>query len=181
MSAYIMAAVSRRGCPDCRCDCRCITQFAAFATHPRRWGYCLLFMGRLWQGRHNSRTPCETCVPGFPPSPWEAVRKSHYSPYRSMRTGCCPGLQGLYVDRSTSLSIWSPFHRLASWRRTLSRCCMVFVPAIPCIQFSKYNERHEVRALHLTQGNSRFLNSENCRTPIVHSLFTIFSMISKQA
>ena len=122
-----------------------------------------------------------TYAAGFPPSPWEAVRKSHYSPYRSMRTGRCPGLQGFYVDRSASLSIWSPFHKLASWRRTLSRCCMVFVPAIPCIQFSKYNERHEVRALHLTQGNSRFLNSENCRTPIVHSLFTIFSMISKQA
>ena len=79
-----------------------------------------------------------TYAAGFPPSPWEAVSKSHYSPYRSMRTGRCPGLQGLYVDRSASLSIWSPFHKLVSWRRTLSRCCMVFVPAIPYIQFSKY-------------------------------------------
>ena len=54
-----------------------------------------------------------TYAAGFPPSPWEAVRKSHYSPYRSMRTGCCPGLQGLYVDRSASLSHFPPF---TSWR-----------------------------------------------------------------
>ena len=51
--------------------------------------------GRRWLGCHNSRTPSETCAPGFPPSPWEAVRKYHYSPYRSMRTGCRSSLQGL--------------------------------------------------------------------------------------
>ena len=114
MSAYIERRFPGVTVPIVDINCRCFTsQFAAFATHPRRWGYCLLFMGRLWQGRHNSRTPCETCVPGFPPSPWEAVRKSHYSPYRSMRTGRCPGLQGFYVDRSASLSHFPPF---TSWR-----------------------------------------------------------------
>lgn len=110
MSAYIERRFPGVAVPIVDINCRCFTsQFAAFATHPRRWGYCLLFMGRLWQGRHNSRTPCETCVPGFPPSPWEAVRKYHCAPCRSMRPGCRSSLQGICADRSDSLSYVPPF------------------------------------------------------------------------
>ena len=60
-------------------------------TSPARGGIA----GRRWRGCHNSAAPFGTCAAGFPPSLQEAVRKYHYPPYRSMRTGCHSGLQGL--------------------------------------------------------------------------------------
>ena len=91
---------------------------------PGEWGYCLLFMGRCWHSCHNSKAPSETCAPGFPPSPWEAVRKYHCAPCRSWRPGCRSSLQGICVDRSDSLSHVPPFtscrpgdapHSAAAW------------------------------------------------------------------
>ena len=183
MSAYIERRFPGVAVPIVDINCRCFTsQFAAFATHPRRWGYCLLFMGRLWQGRHNSRTPCETCVPGFPPSPWEAVRKSHYSPYRSMRTGRCSGLQGLkrrslgqlvhLIPLSQTVVLAARPMPLLYGFRTRNTVCSVF----------KVPREARSPRLSLSVQKRLFFQSGMVSKKIVHRLFTIvFSALLRQA
>ncbi len=123
---------------------------------PGEWGYCLLFMGRCWRSRHNSTAPFRTCAAGFPPSPWEAVRKSHYSPYRSMRTGRCPGLQGFYVDRSASLSHFPPFSSWCPGGAPYSAAAWFSYPQYRVFNFQSTTRGTRERAFHLTQEKGLF-------------------------
>ena len=104
---------------------------------PGEWGYCLFSWVAFGKAVITPEHRPKRAPQGSPASLWEAVRKSHYSPlqvnaYRSLLRFT----RAYTLIARPVLFIWSPFHKLASRRRTLSRCCMVFVPAIPYIQFS---------------------------------------------
>ena len=79
---------------------------------PGEWGYCLFSWVAFGKAVITPQRRANRAPQGSPASLWEAVRKYHYSPYRSLRTGRCSGLQGLNVDRSASLSYVPPF---TSW------------------------------------------------------------------
>ena len=112
---------------------------------PGEWGYCFFSWVAFGKAVITPQRRAKRAPQGSPASLWEAVRKYHYSPYRSMRTGRCSGLQGIKRRSLDQPAGCSPFHKLVSWRRSPSRCCMVFVPAIPYVQFSMYYERHRER------------------------------------
>ena len=113
--------------PECSgaayiCGCLCgaagfIFRFDAVSPYlpriPGEWGYCLFSWVAFGKAVITPQRRAKRAPQGSPASLWEAVRKYHYSPYRSLRTGRCSGLQGLNVDRSASLSSVPPF---TSWR-----------------------------------------------------------------
>ena len=111
---------------------------------PGERGYCLLFMGRRWRGRHNSTTPlrrkkhpitclcllakarswCRSssprqicalpglpCAAGFRLKSMDGREQVSLFPIQVNASWLLNQFTRTYVDRSDSLSMWSPFHK----------------------------------------------------------------------